>query len=215
MLKHLIPPVLALALTLSANVSAHAQAKIGFALNYEHIQSPALWNVGSGSGYGGSLFFRFPFSHRFELDGSLDLAGGHTTYQYYLYPPYPNDPELKTAKRSFFKTTIPVHLVYSLSFRQVRVFAGAGPAFSFLSVASEQGHAWTLGPSCNTLSASFMAGFELYQRIVISGEFRPWNTVVSTNKDQYHRYKISNLLSVKLGYELPMPKHFSRVHSGE
>ena len=199
MLKHLILPAVALVLFLST----HAQLRVGVALDYEHIQAPAYYNVGSGSGMGGSIFLRFPFSNNLGLDCSLDIAGGHTTYEYYPYSPDPNyQPGKIAAKRSFFYTGIPVYLVYSLSFRQVRVFAGAGPSLSLLSMGEALGHGWSLGPNCNTITASFKAGFQLYRHVILSGEFRPWTTVLNkTDMFQYNRYKISNLLSVKLGYE--------------
>jgi len=212
--KHLILPAIALVLSLST----HAQVRVGLALDYEHIQAPAYYNVGSGSGMGGSIFLRLPFSNNLGLDCSLDIAGGHTTYEYYPFSPYPNYPAGKTAeKRSFVYTGIPIYLVYSLSFRQVRVFAGAGPSLSLLSMGDASGHGWSLGSNCNTITASFKAGLQLHQHVLLSGEFRPWSTVLNkTDAYQYSRYKISNLLSVKLGYEfgaIRSTKHSSRVHS--
>ena len=210
MLKHLILPAIALLLSLST----HAQVRGGLALDYEHIQAPALYNMGSGSGMGGSIFLRFPFSKNLGLDCSLDIAGGHTTYEYYPFYPYPTYTPNKTAvKRPFVYIGIPIYLVYSLSFRQVRVFVGAGPSLSHLSMDNAGGHAWSLGPDCNTLSASFKAGFQLYQYVILSGEFRPWSAVINkTDPYQYDRYKISNQLSVKLGYVLGPTKHSARSH---
>lgn len=211
MLKHLILPAIALVLSLST----HAQVRAGLALDYEHIQAPAYYNLGSGSGMGGSFFLRIPFSKNLGLDCSLDIAGGHTTFKFDSYSPVVNDPSYIVAeKRSFFYTGIPVYLVYSLSFRQVRVFVGAGPSLSLLSMAEETGHGWYLGPRCSTITASFKAGFQLYQHVILSGEFRPWSSLLNkTSTYQYNPYKISNLLSVKLGYEfgtIPPAKHSSR-----
>jgi hypothetical protein len=214
MLKHLILPVIALVLSLSTQ----AQVRAGLALDYEHIQAPALYNLGSGSGMGGSIFFRFPFLNTLGLDCSLDIAGGHTTYEFYPFSPYPNYPSSKiAAKRSFIYTGIPVYLVYGRSFRHVRVFVGAGPSLSLLSMDEASGHGWSLGSSCTTISASFKAGFLLYQHVMLSGEFRPWSTVLSkSDAYQYYSYKFSNLLSVKLGYEfgaIRSTKHSSRVYT--
>jgi hypothetical protein len=214
MLKHLILPAIALVLSLST----HAQLRAGLALDYEHIQAPAYYNVGPGSGMGGSIFLRLPFSNKLGLDCSLDLAGGHTTYEFDPYSPYPNYPVSRVAaKRSFFYTGIPVYFVYSLSFQHVRVFVGAGPSLSLLSMGDAFGHGWSLGPKCNTITASFKAGFQLYKHVMFSGEFRPWSTVLNkTDAYQYNGYKISNLLSVKLGYEfgaIRSTKHSSRVHT--
>lgn len=213
MLKHLILP----AITLVLSLSTQAQVKAGFALDYEHIQAPALYNLGSGSGMGGSIFLRFPFSNKFGLEGSVDIAGGHTTYEYYPYYPYPTYSSSKiAAKRSFIYMGIPVYFVYSRSFRQVRIFAGAGPSLSLLSMGDASGHGWSLGSNCKAITASFKAGFQ-YQHVLLSGEFRPWNTVINKT-DSYldYRYKISNLLSVKLGYEfgaIRSTKHSSRVYT--
>jgi hypothetical protein len=210
MLKHLILPAIALLLSLST----HAQLRAGLALDYEHIQAPAYYNIGSGSGMGGSIFFRLPFSNHLGLDCSLDLAGGHTTYEYYPYSPDINSQPGKTAvKRSFIYMGIPVYLVYSRSFRQVRVFVGAGPSLSLLSMDNAGGHGWSMGPRYNTITASFKAGVQLYKHVLLSGEFRPWSTALNkTDAFQYTPYKISNQLAVKLGYEFGKAKHSARSH---
>ena len=200
MLKHLILPAIALMLSFSSN----AQVKAGLAFDYEHINAPAYYNVGSGSGFGGSVFFRAPLSHNLGIDWSLDIAGGHTTYQFYPFSPDPGWPShITPVKRSFVYTGLPVYLVYSLSFRTVRVFAGAGPSLSMLSMDDAQGHGWSMGSNYIGVAASFKAGVQLFQHLLLSGEFRPWiATVNKTAQFQYDRYKVSNQLSVKLGYEI-------------
>jgi len=200
MLKHLILPALALTLSLAT----HAQTKIGLALDYEHIQAPALQNLGSGSGMGGSVFFYAPLKHNLGLDVSFDLAGGHTTYQFYPFSPDPAwVPTLVSEKRSFFYTAIPVHLVYSHTFRQLRLFAGAGVALASVGMSVQSFHGFEMGGTCTTFSGSFTAGLELFQHVMLSGEFRPFNTVLNkTDRYQYTPYKVDNLLSVKLGYVL-------------
>lgn len=201
MLKHLILPVVASMLSLSTRAQAHA----GIALDYEHIQAPVYENLGSGSAVGGSVFLYAPFAHKLGLDMSLDIAGGHTTYQFLPFSPDPGFPvpaHVVSDRRDFTYAAIPVHIVYSHSFRHLRLFGGAGMAFTHLSMDPQNFHGWEMGGTCNTLSLSFKGGVELFRHIVLSGEFRPVNAVVNkTDSYQYYAYKVSNLLSVKLGYE--------------
>ncbi|WP_431216655.1 hypothetical protein ACQ86N_19960 [Puia sp. P3] len=208
------------AAALMLSLLTQAQARTGLALDYEHIQSPALGNLGPGSGMGGSVFIHAPFAHNLGLDLSLDLAGGHTTYQYYPYNPSPGSvSHLTSLKRPFFYSAIPVHLVYSHSYRQMRLFAGGGFAFTHLSMDEADFHGWQMGPTCNTISLSFKAGFELFSHIVFSGEFRPASAVVSkTTAYQPERYKIANQLSVKLGYAFGSQRpanHSSKTYSNK
>ncbi|MBS1603949.1 MAG: hypothetical protein JST42_14880 [Bacteroidetes bacterium] len=214
MLKHLILPALALTLSLAA----HAQAQAGLAFDYEHIQSPRLQNLGPGSGQGGSAFIYFPLKHNFGFDLSLDIAGGHTSFDYYPFSPTPTVvPQLTTIERSFTYSAIPVHIVYNWSFPHLRLFVGAGAAFTHLSMEELAFHGWSLAPNCNTLSLSLKGGLELLRHLVFSSEFRPLNAVVSKNGQyQYYSYSVSSLLSLKLGYafgNIRPIKHSAPTHS--
>jgi len=184
------------------SLSTRAQAHVGLALDYEHIHAPVYENLGSGSAVGGSAFLYAPFAHNLGLDMSLDFAGGHTTYQFMPFSPAPGYPtHVVSDRRDFTYTAIPVHIVYSYSSRHVRLFGGAGMAFTHLSMDVQNFHGWEMGGTCNTLSLSIKGGAELFRHIALSGEFRPVNAVVNkTDKYQYNAYKVSNLLSVKFGY---------------
>jgi len=204
MLKYLILP--AVALVLSSSISA--QVKFGIALDYEHIQSKSFSPIGTGNLYGGSLFFRVPVSKSLELDWSLDIAGGHVRTEYWQMSPFPYDPPREMSEnRSTFYLGVPIHLVYDLPFRGGRVFAGPGIAWSHLHAVGTfpNGYHPTSGEAGGSvIAASFKAGFQLYKYFILSGEFRPWisHAYVST----------SNLLSLKLGYELSTIKQSSHSH---
>jgi hypothetical protein len=72
-----------------------------------------------------------------------------------------------------------------------------------LSMDGAQGHGWSMGSNYIGVGASFKAGVQLLRHLLVSGEFRPWMaTVNKTAQYQYNRYKVSNQLSVKLGYEI-------------
>jgi hypothetical protein len=194
MLKYLILPAVALVLSLST----HAQVKVGVALDYEHIQSDAFSPIGNGKLWGGSVFFHFPVSKLLELDWSADAAGGNIRGEFWVYPPFPNDPPFTVSEnRHTFYLGVPVHLVYDFPFRGGRVFAGPGIAWSHLRVEGTypNGYHNTTGAAGGSMiAASFKAGFQLYKYFTLSGEFRPWISNASTSP--------SNLLSLKLGYEL-------------
>ncbi|MBS1664496.1 MAG: outer membrane beta-barrel protein [Bacteroidetes bacterium] len=204
MIKYLIAPLFALALSFSVQ----AQARFGLAFDYEHIQAPRYENIGSGSGYGGSFFVRAPFSSHWGLDGSLDIAAGHTQTDYPSFSPssvFSIATALVTQRRSFVSTTLPLHIVYSLSFQNVRVFAGPGLAFSHIQAEEYDFHGLKLDPNCSMLIGSVRAGCQLYQHVVLSGEFRFFKAYLSNDNN-----RVSNFLSVKLGYEFKPLKHSAR-----
>ena len=209
MIKHLITPLFALVLSFSVNAQVH----IGLGFDYEHIQASSSRNIGSGSGYGGSLFFRVPLSSHWSLDWSVDLASGHTQTNYWVNPPFTMGPPLPaipaSEKRSFLYGAIPLHVLYDQSFQHVRVFAGPGLSYSRISGMEKIFlHADRIEGNCTVLAVSLMAGCELYQHVVLSGEFRPWKFYLSDNGN-----KISNLVSVKVGYAIKATKHSSRSRS--
>jgi hypothetical protein len=208
MLKNLILPVLALALSFSAR----AQLKAGLAADYEHIQAHSLYDLGSGSGWGAGLFFHYPFHSRWGLDWSADLAGGSTRVTYYYYPTVgvPGLVYLAHDNRSFIYFGVPVHLVYSIPFRKGRVFAGPGISWSYLNQTGilESYYEHT---QVQMIAASVKAGCRFLKSIVLSGEFRPWVSVI--NKPRGYSNP-SNLLSVKLGFEFERLKHSRGAHSG-
>lgn len=204
MLKYLILPAVAMVMSISIS----AQVKVGVALDYEHIQSETFSPIGTGKLWGGSVFFHFPVSKRLELDWSADAAGGKIRGEFLEYSPFPNDPPVKVSEnRHTFYLGVPVHLVYSLPFRGGRVFAGPGIAWSHLHVEGTypNGYHNTAGVAGGSMiAASFKAGFQLYKYFTLSGEFRPWISKASAS--------LSNLLSLKLGYELGLLKQSSHSH---
>jgi len=212
-------PLVLTTAALMLSLLTHAQAQSGLAFDYVHIHAPAMLNIGSGSGMGGSVFFYAPLpKDNLGLDISIDIAGGHTTYAYYPFnPSVGGSSTLVSVKRPFVYSALPVHVVYSHSYRQLRLFAGAGLFFSHLSMDEAGGHGWSMGSTCNTIGLSFKAGFQLLQHVVLSGEFRPVSADVSkTDPYQPNSYKISNQVSLKLGYafgKIQPTKHSSPKHS--
>ena len=79
------------------------------------------------------------------------------------------------------------------------------------------GHGWMMGTTCNTVGLSFKAGLQLMQHVVLSGEFRPVNAVVSKSDPyQPNSYKISDQVSLKLGYafgKIRSTKRSASTHS--
>lgn len=207
MLKHLITPFLALTLSLSA----HAQLHMGLAFDYQHMPAPSIQNIGNGSEYGGSVFFRVPFSSHLNLEWSVDLGGGKSRTYYWTptqQPPYP-DAHIIPRDQSLVYVGIPVHLTYSHSFRDLRVFAGPGIAWTTIAITGPALMGSNNNNSdCSSIAASFKAGCELYRHIVLSGEFRPWRAYLKNNESRF-----SNNLSVKLGYEIPLKKRSAQAHS--
>ncbi|WP_431216656.1 outer membrane beta-barrel protein [Puia sp. P3] len=205
----MLKPLVLAAMALTLSLSGRSQLRPGLAVDYEHIKAPAFGNIGTGSAWGGSIFFRYPFprNHRLSLDFSFDFAGGNTSVQYYIYVPDPNTPmPIGTQSVSLVYVGIPVYLTYSRTFGHLRVFAGAGPSFASYSAGEVIGHGFYMKPNFTAITASFKAGCELFDHLMLSGEIRPWKGFLGRSGVS----KVDNMLSVKLGYEFAAPTKHSR-----